>query len=578
MNERGAERDAARPPQPYIRPDMTVRQVACDFPACRDVFVRHGEPADRTPFGHLEPLDRFAARHNVSLDELLEELSQAAGVPIDRRGPAADRVHRPFIAAALVITLTIGAGWGAWLLWLIGRAGTFEAVPAREIVAHGDAQLWGFVGLFIAGIALRWLPVATATRPVSPALAASVLAATLFGVVGGFVWALMPTAVVPLGAASGIALLMAAVVVAAFFASRVGPRMPRPWAAAVLAAGLWWVAWGGLQVWLRAAHARAGPSDYSVAMRDANIVLAVFGVAVNAVYGFGLRLLPGIVGGSVRQAQAALAVALHNVGLIVLVVGLAFAQPLAATGVAMVLAGSLSFALALPGLRRAKTLSRRPEQGPSLVGFVRLAVFWLIAGSLLLCAGELYAAMAERPMPHAWRGAARHALTVGFLTTLIMGVAQRLLPILGHTLLAWPQLTVPVLVLVGVGNTWRVVTELAVLVWEPAFRAMPVSAVLELASLMLFAANALRTLWPPRDSLLRQGQVTARSSVAVLLAEHPWIEDRLIELGIGYLARTRSVPRELTLGSLARSEGREPAELVERINALLRDGGPPGGY
>ncbi|RMG35988.1 MAG: hypothetical protein D6725_11410, partial [Planctomycetota bacterium] len=111
---------AVRAPQPYIRPDMTVRQVAYDFPATRDVFVRYGEPPDRKPFGHLEPLDRFAVRHDVPLDRLLEELSRAAGVPIDRRGPAADHVHRPFIAAALLVTLTIGAGWGAWLLWQIG--------------------------------------------------------------------------------------------------------------------------------------------------------------------------------------------------------------------------------------------------------------------------------------------------------------------------------------------------------------------------------------------------------------------------------------------------------------------------
>ena len=64
-----------------VHPAITVRQVATDYPACRDVFRRHGEPERiSVKFGHLEPLDRFAQRHGVPLDTLLAELSGAAGV------------------------------------------------------------------------------------------------------------------------------------------------------------------------------------------------------------------------------------------------------------------------------------------------------------------------------------------------------------------------------------------------------------------------------------------------------------------------------------------------------------------
>ncbi|HZV07498.1 MAG TPA: hypothetical protein VE999_20605 [Gemmataceae bacterium] len=63
---------ATRPP---IRPDMTVRQVAADYPGCREVLRRHGEPEDRpTKFGHLEPLTHFARRQGIELDQLLAEL------------------------------------------------------------------------------------------------------------------------------------------------------------------------------------------------------------------------------------------------------------------------------------------------------------------------------------------------------------------------------------------------------------------------------------------------------------------------------------------------------------------------
>ncbi|GIW94874.1 MAG: hypothetical protein KatS3mg110_2915 [Pirellulaceae bacterium] len=563
---------AAHAPQRFLRKDMTVRQVACDFPATRQVFVRYGEPPDRKPFGHLEPLDRFAARHNVPLDRLLAELSQAAGVPVDRHGPAAERVHRAFLATALALSLTLGAGWGAWLLWQIGLAGDFHSVPARYVVAHGDVQLWGFVGLFIAGVALRWLPVATATRPAHRLVAATIWACMVAGIAGGFVWELWPASFPALGITSGAALLIATGLLSGFLIRRVAARLPQPWACAVLAAGLWWVVWAGFTLWLRWTHNTPGPDSYTLHQRDGNIELAVFALAGNAVYGFGLRLLPGIVGGSVNQQRAMLAVTSHNVGLLLLLFGHITAQPAVEIVATMCLAGgAISFALAVPGFRRLKQFAERPEQGPQgLSRYIQLAISWLVAGVLLLVAGQAFAIAAEQPVAHAWRGAARHALTVGFLTTLIMGVAQRLLPIFGHTLLAWPRLVMPALLLVGSGNLLRVATELATLVTPAAYWVMPISSLLEVAALALFAANCLRTMWPRRDPLLTTGRVAPGSSVAVLLAEHPWLEDELIACGIDYLARTRSVPRELTMASMSRSHGQDPESLLRRINELLR--------
>jgi hypothetical protein len=101
---------------------------------------------------------------------------------------------------------------------------------------------------------------------------------------------------------------------------------------------------------------------------------------------------------------------------------------------------------------------------------------------------------------------------------------------------------------------------------------VPISAVLEFSALALFAANIVRTLWPPRDPLLRQGRVTADIRVALLLAEYPWLEDPLLEWGIPYLGRVRSVPAELTLGSLAAGERLDPGATVEHINRLIAEG------
>jgi hypothetical protein len=155
--------------------------------------------------------------------------------------------------------------------------------------------------------------------------------------------------------------------------------------------------------------------------------------------------------------------------------------------------------------------------------------------------------------------------------TLILGVGQRLLPILGHTLLAWPRLVGPILFLIGFGNILRVTTEVAAVWWAPAFVVMPLSAGFEGAALLLFTANAVRTLWPRPDSLILTGEVTRTSRVATLLAEHPWIEDDLIDGGMDYVGRVRQVPGELTLGSCAASSGQDPDRIIERINRLLRE-------
>src|SRR5262245_25865065 len=132
--------------RPPLRPDMTVRQVAADYPCCREVLRRHGEPEGRpTKFGHLEPLDHFARRRGLDLGQLLAELATAAGVGVDLPGERAENIHRPFIAWALAVTLSLGAGWGALLLFEIGWNGRFEAAAAGDVVAHGAAQLWGFI-------------------------------------------------------------------------------------------------------------------------------------------------------------------------------------------------------------------------------------------------------------------------------------------------------------------------------------------------------------------------------------------------------------------------------------------------
>ena len=61
-------------------------------------------------------------------------------------------------AGGIVLILTAGATWGAWLLWQIGVAGRFTGASLHHVNAHGHAQIYGWVGLFIMGFAYQAFP------------------------------------------------------------------------------------------------------------------------------------------------------------------------------------------------------------------------------------------------------------------------------------------------------------------------------------------------------------------------------------------------------------------------------------
>lgn len=59
----------------------------------------------------------------------------------ERDAAQQEQSHRVFVVAALSVTLTLGAAWGAYLLYRISCEGAFQAVTPAAVIAHGSAQL-----------------------------------------------------------------------------------------------------------------------------------------------------------------------------------------------------------------------------------------------------------------------------------------------------------------------------------------------------------------------------------------------------------------------------------------------------
>lgn len=64
----------------------------------------------------------------------------------------------PAQAARTNFNPRLGCSWGAISLFLIGRSRDFAGVDYSWVLAHGNAMVFGFAGLFIMGFAYQAFP------------------------------------------------------------------------------------------------------------------------------------------------------------------------------------------------------------------------------------------------------------------------------------------------------------------------------------------------------------------------------------------------------------------------------------
>jgi hypothetical protein len=162
-----------------IVPEMLLPDLLSAHPEARVVIDHHGLRGCGGPLGPHESLRYFARVHGVDETALLHELEETIRlVPMDTRqaepsaSHVADSLYRRFFIGGIAVTLTAGATWGAWLLLTIALGRSFRVIPISSINAHGEAQIFGWVGLFIMGFAYQAFPRLWQTDLVAPRLAA----------------------------------------------------------------------------------------------------------------------------------------------------------------------------------------------------------------------------------------------------------------------------------------------------------------------------------------------------------------------------------------------------------------------
>ena len=403
-----------------------------------------------------------------------------------------------YISTGLIFMLLPGTFLGVWNLIAISSRRSADSVSPAWIQAHGHAQIFGWIGTFILGIGFYSIPKlrrmkSFALWTVWSSWALWTSGVTLRWLTCAYQWHWR--VLLPLSATLEV-------VAFAVFLRTVSGHRPQDsgkekldeWVFVVMAGSVGLLLTLLLNFGATLFLALRGTSpELAPDFNQRFLVLQTWGFLVVFVWGFSAKWLPVFMGLRPIHGRVLLsAVGLNAAGVLTALVGLMV------TAVFLLFAGIVTAVYAL----RLFELPPRPAKikgvHRSFPVFVRLAYAWaLIASSLGIWAASV-------ANSHGIWGAARHALTVGFLAMMVFAVAQRVLPAFsGMRMLFSTKLMFLAMPTLTVGCLLRVSSE--ILAYQGfarwAWSWLPVSAVTEMTAVTLFAVNLFATfMQPPRSA------------------------------------------------------------------------------
>jgi hypothetical protein len=398
-----------------------------------------------------------------------------------------------YIITGLVFMLLPGTFLGVWNLIKISSREVAESISPAWIQAHGHAQLFGWVGTFILGIGFYSIPKLRKLKPFALWSAWLTWALWVIGVTVRWFSNIYPwhwRILLPLSATLELAAFLVFFQAVATHRSSGSPKPFEPWIFVVIAATLGLLASLLLNVGASFQLAlNAGSPAFPHLFDQRYLMVSTWGFIVPMVWGFSARWLPVFMGlRPLRNSLLLLALAFNIIGVILGFLECFFsASMFLLTGAGTAVAAIRFFE---PTIKPAKTTNVHR----SFPVFIRIAYGWLLIAAAL----SIWAALAGAA-PGIW-GASRHALTVGFITTMIFCVGQRILPsFCGMRVLWGSRLMLVMLVLLTSGCTLRVASE--ILAYQGYARwgwnILPISALIELAAVTLFAINLIVTFARP---------------------------------------------------------------------------------
>ena len=409
-------------------------------------------------------------------------------------------IYRPFFLAGIATVLTLGCVWGAINLFTIGVKESFSAVNYSWVLAHGHAMVFGFVGFCIMGFAYQAVPRFKQTALWRPRLAFSTLPLMIAGIILQTVAHLSSPPSLSLEVFASVIQMFAVAIFGGVMVQTIRRAGKREMYDRFLYAALAW--------FLIAAIANpvifklfelAGTREqllfnlatFNIPYRDVQLL----GMAVVMILGISLRFLPHAYGfrEPSKQWVSFLFWGVNGAivgGIVFFIAGMISGNHWLLTLQWLAAVALLVIAVATPFQYR---LFGPVSENDRSLKFIRAAHIWFIIATAMLVFTPIYnfgiympLTGSHVPFSHAFFGAYRHALTVGFIMMMIVGVSSKVVPALSGIDLRRSNSLWPTFVLLNLGNLTRVSFQIATDFSPSGYLIMGISGFIEVVGLTLW--------------------------------------------------------------------------------------------
>lgn len=586
-------------PVDAIGANTSLRDIIAAYPATAELFSRYGLMGCGGERGPDEPLQWFAEVHNINAQTLLSEVKavihgqQNSVTSSQKPGlPAGEALYKRFIFAALAFTLTGGVVWGVINLTLIAMYRGFPAWLDPSNQAHGHVQIFGWVSLFIMGIAYHVIPRMKSAKLWNEYLAEISFVLMAAGVLLRGVFQPIMThnsrivgLVVTSALLEFVAISLFVLILLKTLSASVQPK--EGFEKYLMAGSLWFWLMGlanlGIVMAMAGHDSDRIPGALNWSLRhlqlDGFITMFIFGIGRRTVGVFMGKRAPN------KKLDAAIFYSLNSAIVARMAVDLLMqTAPTVAARTLLGVSAAVEF-LAVFGFiynlhifgKPVVDLSKTPLPR-DYEKFVYQSYGWLAIATIMIAAFSAYQVVTARVVPHALMGAYRHALTVGFITMMIMGYSNRIVPVFTGNRIYSTRLLNGSFIFITAGNFLRVTFQaLTVPFGKNLFLVAGASGYFELLALGLFGYNLVATIQgkakeKPAPAFKRLvGPIAATWSVADVLNSCPQTLDVFLNFGFDHLRNPvmrRTVAHTVTVEQAARMKKLDPSMLLLTLNKV----------
>ncbi len=449
----------------------------------------------------------------MTIEKQTHQHPQQKSAPVET--PASVEIYRPFFLAGILTVLTAGCTLGAIALAGLCLRGNYVTTAwTPYVLAHANSQLYGWVGFFIMGFALQMHPPKASAIKLFRILSVLSLTFMAVGISLRFI-------ADPLASANGsywttlgvLSAVCQTVSVGLFMVNNTVTRYASgeklSWQTKFVFASLAWMTLIAIAepyvFWM--AHQAPETSILFVAewfspLREAQFL----GFVANMIFGVALVKLHTCFGAQEANRELGNAAFLGwNFGVVLRMVGWVtyFRAGMSEDAIRFYVTSGTVLAISatcfvLSSRMFEKTSIRVPSHK-----FIRASFVWLLISGALMILEPVHLRQTSLPFSHAYIGGIRHALTVGFISQMIIGISSHVVAKMNDIPDSLQKSFLLTFWLLNIGNAGRVFLEIATDYTPRAFGPMGFTGFIELTGLVLWGAAMVRIMLVGRAASIR---------------------------------------------------------------------------